>query len=85
MKFLVSTREIASTAISVVICFKDYSNAVMCSNSLTLFKVHSFSYLLLHVSVSSVPSSGNLHLPTESLVPSESLLIKFCTMDGDGF
>jgi hypothetical protein len=24
-------------------------------------------------------------MPTELLVPSESLLIKFCTMDGGGF
>jgi hypothetical protein len=55
------------------------------TNALNLFKVYSLSYLLLHVSASSVPSSGSLHVPTELLVPSESLLIKFCTMDGGGF
>jgi hypothetical protein len=55
------------------------------TNALILFKVYSLSYLLLHVSASFMPSSGSLHVPTELLVPSESLLIKFCTMDGDGF
>jgi hypothetical protein len=55
------------------------------TNALILFKVYSLSYLLLHVSASSMPSSGSLHVPTELLVPSESLLIKFCTMDRGGF
>jgi hypothetical protein len=55
------------------------------TNSLILFKVYSLSYLLLHVSASSMPSPGSLHVPTELLVPSESLLIKLCTMDGGGF
>jgi hypothetical protein len=42
-------------------------------------------HLLLHVSASSMPSSGGLHVPTELLVPSESSLIKFCTIDGGEF
>jgi hypothetical protein len=42
----------------------------------------SLSYLLLHVSASSMPFSGSLRVPTELLVPSESLLLKFYTMDG---
>jgi hypothetical protein len=46
------------------------------TNALISFKVYSLSYLLLHVSASSIPSSGSLHVPTESL------LIKFYTMDG---
>jgi hypothetical protein len=54
------------------------------TNALTLFKVYSHNFLLLHVLVSLMPSSGSLHVPTELLVPSESL-IKFCTMDGGGF
>jgi hypothetical protein len=53
--------------------------------ALLLFKVYSLSYFLLYVSLSSMPSSGSLHVPTELLVPSESLLIKFFTMDGRGF
>jgi hypothetical protein len=55
------------------------------TNTFILFKVYFLSYLLLHVSASSMSSSGSLHVPTELLVPSESLLIKFCTMDGGGF
>jgi hypothetical protein len=55
------------------------------TNALISFEVYSVSYLLLHVSASSMPSSGSLHVPTELLVPSESLLVKFCTMDGGGF
>jgi hypothetical protein len=54
------------------------------TNALILFKFYYLSYLLLHVSAS-MSSSGSLHVPTELLVPSESLLIKFCMMDGDGF
>jgi hypothetical protein len=53
--------------------------------ALILFKVCSLSYLFLHVSASSMPSSGSLHMPTKLLVPSESLLIKFCTMNEGGF
>jgi hypothetical protein len=55
------------------------------TNALILFKVYSLSYLLLRVSASSMPSSGSLHVPTELLVPSELLLMKFYTMDGGGF
>jgi hypothetical protein len=55
------------------------------TNALILFKLYCLSYLLLHVSASSMPSSGSLHVPTELLVPSDSLLIKFCMMDGGGF
>jgi hypothetical protein len=36
------------------------------TNALILFKVYSLSYLLLHVLSSSMPSSGSLHVPTES-------------------
>jgi hypothetical protein len=54
-------------------------------NALILFKVYFLSYLLLHVSALSMPSSGSLHVPTELLVPPESLLIKFCKMNGGGF
>jgi hypothetical protein len=54
------------------------------TNELILFKVYSVSYLLLHVSASSMPSSGSLHVPTGLLVPAERL-IKFCTMDEGGF
>jgi hypothetical protein len=46
------------------------------TNALILFKDCSLSYILLHISASSMPSSGSLHVPTELLVPSESL-IKF--------
>jgi hypothetical protein len=35
------------------------------TNALILFKVYSFGYFLLHVSASSMPSSGRLHVPTE--------------------
>jgi hypothetical protein len=55
------------------------------TNSFISFKVYSLSYLLLHVSALSMPSSGSLHVPTKLLAPSESLLIKFCTVDGGGF
>jgi hypothetical protein len=48
-------------------------------------RFYSLSYLLLHISASSIPSSGNLYVTTELLVPSESSLIKLCTMDGDEF
>jgi hypothetical protein len=51
------------------------------TNALISFRVYSLSYLLLHVSALSVPSSGSLHVPTELLVPSESLFIKFCNMN----
>jgi hypothetical protein len=49
------------------------------TNALILFKVYSLSYLLLHVSASSMPYSGSLHMLTKFLVSSQSL-IKFCTM-----
>jgi hypothetical protein len=52
---------------------------------LILFMGYYVCYLFLHVPASSMPSSRNLHVPTELLVPSDSLLIKFCTMDGGGF
>jgi hypothetical protein len=55
------------------------------TNVLTSFKIYSLSYLLLHVSASSMPSSGSLYVPTELVVSSESLLIKLCTIDGSGF
>jgi hypothetical protein len=41
---------------------------------------NSLSYLVLYVSALSMPSSGSLYVPTELLVPSDSLLVKFCTM-----
>jgi hypothetical protein len=44
-----------------------------------------FGYLVLYVSTSSMLSSRSLHVSIELLVPSESLLVKFCTMDGGGF
>jgi hypothetical protein len=47
------------------------------TNVLIVFKVCSLSYLLLHVSASSMPSSGSLRVHTELLVTSESSLIKF--------
>jgi hypothetical protein len=53
------------------------------TNELILFKVYSLSYLLLHVSALSMPSSGSLHVPTELLVPFESLInILSCIPDG---
>jgi hypothetical protein len=55
------------------------------TKALILIKVYSFSYMLLRVSASSMPSSGSLHVPTELLVPSESSSIKFCKMDEGGF
>jgi hypothetical protein len=55
------------------------------TNALISFKVYSLSYVFLRVSASSMPSSGSLHVPTELLAPSESLLVKFCTMYGRGF
>jgi hypothetical protein len=55
------------------------------TNVLILFMGYYVCYLFLHVSASSMPSSRSLHVPTEVLVPSDSLFIKFCTMDGGGF
>jgi hypothetical protein len=75
---------------NVLIIFGFYTvRFVICSwetnKCINLIQVFFLSYLLLHVSASSMPSSGSLHVPTELLVPSEPFLIKCCTMDGGGF